>query len=377
MQQNIQYKTFKIDCKNATEVKANGKKYGLIKGYVSTFGDIDRGYDVVEKGAFIKCLEWFRTEGKKIPICWQHNLDIPIGGIDVANIYEDSKGLFLAEGKLYIDDIEKAKEIHACIKEGIVTEMSFGYMINDSSIDTIDGENVRKLKDLMLYEISPVVVPMNPKAKITDVKSFEFKELPLADKDTSWDEKSAIERIVDFLGSDEQAFLYDRNFAYTDIIDGKLMAIPKAIFHIASVITKNESNLSYKEANKIKIHLNTYYDKLGIDSPFKGIDIDGTITKQDIFNIINSDNSLEEKRNSFEKMLKKSGMSKSASKIIANKVLQNENSEEKENNINSSFITKELKNLLCDIEKNNAIELIQKNDNILINELRNLKKLIV
>lgn len=369
----IEYKSFKIDVKNVTESKANGKKYGIIKGYVSTFDNIDRGYDVVEKGAFLKGLEWLRNNGKKIPICWQHNLDMPIGGVDISDIYEDSKGLFLNEGKLYIDDIEKAREIHTCIKEGIVTEMSFGYMINNSAIETIDNENVRKLKELIIYEISPVVVPMNPNAKITDVKSFITNQLPIAEHSTEWNEDEAIKRVSKTLGDNYKMFLYENTLPFADIVDGELKAIPKAIFKITNQIKNNELDIDYKTSIKIKTELSRYYDKMNIDSPFKGVDIDGTITLNDIFNIYdNKKFSLSEKKHFLKKLIRRGTLSKSAAKMIVDKI----NFEQEKTKDNNDILINEFRQISKLIEKQNVIDNKKKKNKIILDELDKIKRII-
>lgn len=372
------FKNFKIEVKEAREVKeaSTGKKYGIIKGYASTYGNIDRYNDIVEKGAFAKCLNWFRQEGKKMPICWQHNLDMPIGGVDMSKIYEDDKGLFIAEGKLYIDDIPKAKEVYTFIKEGIVSEMSFGYMINKATPAVADDQNVTLLQELFMYEVSPVVVPANTMAKINECKSFG-NDLEIAEKNTEWNESAALQRVTAYFGAPDSAYLHEKSFPFADVIDGKLKAVPNAIFQIASKLQKNEFDINYQVAIKLKSKLSKYYDKMGIDCPFKGVDIEGTITKNDVYDIIGSDRlSLADKKYALQKMMQRGTLSKRAAQIIVERFNFEVSPQKASAPEVESFLLKELRSVAALIENADNIDNKKLNDKLLLDELNNIKKLI-
>ena len=58
------------------------------QGYASTFGNVDHGNDVVERGAFRKTLMELSNKAPRVPdtnyskimpILWQHDMDEPIG----------------------------------------------------------------------------------------------------------------------------------------------------------------------------------------------------------------------------------------------------------------------------------------------------------
>ena len=76
---------------------------GMISGYGAVFDNKDFADDVIEKGAFSKCL----TEKQTYPMLWQHNTDQPIGIWEECS--EDEHGLFL-KGRLLVDDVQQAKE---------------------------------------------------------------------------------------------------------------------------------------------------------------------------------------------------------------------------------------------------------------------------
>ena len=56
------------------------------KGYASTFGNVDLGNDIIEKGAFQETL----AKNAGLPILWQHSMQEPIG--KSTTLYEDEKG---------------------------------------------------------------------------------------------------------------------------------------------------------------------------------------------------------------------------------------------------------------------------------------------
>lgn len=142
---------------------------GVIEGYASTFGNIDLGDDVVEKGAFKKTLK----ENKGVfPILADHDPSKQIGWNVRAE--EDEKGLFVS-GKLNMES-QLARERYALAKQamdlGAKMGLSIGYMTIKAEPDD-DRPMVRRLKELRLFEYSLVTFPMNTAANLTGVKSIE------------------------------------------------------------------------------------------------------------------------------------------------------------------------------------------------------------
>jgi hypothetical protein len=140
---------------------------GLIRGYASTFGNIDYGLDVVDKGAFKKSIK----ENKGIfPILADHNPDQQIGWNKRAE--EDDAGLWV-EGILNLE-VVKAREKYALTKDalemGAKMGLSIGYMTVKSEPDR-ESPMVRRLKELKLFEYSIVTFPMNVEAMITSAKN--------------------------------------------------------------------------------------------------------------------------------------------------------------------------------------------------------------
>jgi hypothetical protein len=168
---NLEYKIFKP---NQFKIKADEE--GIIEAYVSIFGNVDLMNEVVEPGAFKKSLE------RKLPKgVWMHNWEKPIAKTLEAK--EDSHGLYI-KGQM-IMEVQQAKEAYALLKEGVVDEFSIGYQVDK---DAIDENGVRHLKELTLYEWSPVLVGANQETQLLGIKGvLPYHECPKAPEDEEWD----------------------------------------------------------------------------------------------------------------------------------------------------------------------------------------------
>jgi hypothetical protein len=115
-----------------------------------------------------------------------------------------------------------------------------------------------------------------------------FKDLPLADRQRKWDADAAERRVRKWSGAEEkpnarygQAFVwYDKdkkeNFSsyklpIADVIDGKLMAVPRAVFAAAAVVDGARGGVDIPEQDipRVKSHLAKYYKKMGEEPPWK------------------------------------------------------------------------------------------------------------
>ncbi|WP_148311292.1 HK97 family phage prohead protease [Dehalococcoides mccartyi] len=151
----LERKEFKL------ELKAFDEEAGTFEGYASTFGGMPDSYgDVVDKGAFAKTVK----EGmKRIKLLFNHNANEPIGKI--LELYEDDYGLYF-KAKLSLG-VQRAREVLALMKDGVINTMSIGY---DTITEALEGK-IRHLKEVRLWDISPVTFAANPEAVITGVKS--------------------------------------------------------------------------------------------------------------------------------------------------------------------------------------------------------------
>ena len=81
------------------------------------------------------------------------------------------------KGELLIAEVAQAREAHALMKRRIVTGLSIGYWVRESSYDEKTG--IRTLTKLDLVEISLVTFPANDDARVEAVKfKLAHGELP-------------------------------------------------------------------------------------------------------------------------------------------------------------------------------------------------------
>ena len=141
---------------------------GCFKGLASTFGNVDRGRDVVMPGAFKQTLA-DKPLGR-IKMLRDHDTTMPIGVW--TSLSEDKSGL-VAEGQLAINTA-KGRETYELMKMGALDSLSIGYQTVDDEYDR--AANVRRIKAVDLWEISVVTFPMNPSATISAVKAEDMTE---------------------------------------------------------------------------------------------------------------------------------------------------------------------------------------------------------
>lgn len=152
----MEHKTLELKIDQIT-----GRKFS---GIAST-GDLDRGNDVIAAGAFDETL---KNRAGKIKLLWNHRSDLmPIG---VPQLSAEGSNL-LVEGVL--SETVMGKEAAILLADGALKEFSIGY----NTIDSVEEEGVRTIKELELFEVSLVNFPMNENAVVTAVKNLDVKHL--------------------------------------------------------------------------------------------------------------------------------------------------------------------------------------------------------
>lgn len=183
--QNLFHKELQIafDVKTASE----DSEYVYIKGYGSTFGNLDSTGDIVHKGAFLNSIS------QKMPaMLYQHKTNDPAGVWDKA--FEDEKGLYL-EGRIP----KTNTNLVALVKMGAITKLSIGYSVVEGEYDSKTG--IRNLKQLDLWEVSLVTFPANDKATISSVKSFNDDDKIDAEQAEGILTKQDFERVLKSTGA--------------------------------------------------------------------------------------------------------------------------------------------------------------------------------
>lgn len=141
------------------QIKAeNVTDQGIFTGHASVFGVVDLDNDVVEPGAFAESIAT-GTAAAGVLIFGQHDdRKEPLGRS--MELREDATGLFV---KGQISDTAMGRDYRQLIKDGVLDQMSIGYVAQEYDVDT---NNVRHLRKVDLLEISIVNYPANTEAKI-------------------------------------------------------------------------------------------------------------------------------------------------------------------------------------------------------------------
>lgn len=163
----MEFKTFKM-----TEFKALDEP-GTFTGYAAVFNNRDLGGDVILPGAFTKTLK-----DKKGKVPFMDNHDSWSGTskrLGITYLAEDSKGLVIEKGKLILnkkEGMDAWEDMKFYQAEDMPLGISIGYDAINPTVVWEDGKRTRDLKEVALWENSLVTFPMNPKARVRNVKSF-------------------------------------------------------------------------------------------------------------------------------------------------------------------------------------------------------------
>jgi len=133
------------------------------EGHGSTFGNEDLGGDIVMPGAFKRSLAQHREAGQLPQMFWMHRSDKVPG--KWLSMKEDKKGLKV---KGTLAETPLGDEIRTLLQMDAVRGLSIGYRTIDQDFD---DEGRRLLKEIELWEVSVVSLPMNPLAQVAHAKS--------------------------------------------------------------------------------------------------------------------------------------------------------------------------------------------------------------
>ena len=115
-----------------------------------------------------------------------------------------------------------------------------------------------------------------------------FQDLPLADRDRSWDGDAAEKRVRSWADAEDEpdakyrdahvwydADEKDEFGAYklliADVIDGRLKAVPRGVMAAGNVMqgARGGVDLPAKDIDRVKSHLARYYEKMGETAPWE------------------------------------------------------------------------------------------------------------
>lgn len=142
-------------------------------GYGAVFDNVDFGGDLITQGAFSASLAGHKSAGSMPAMFYEHGKygggpALPVGVW--TSLSEDGHGL-KAEGRLL--DTQMGRDLHMALKAGAVSGLSIGYKVTDASPRVAPTDPKRTIKGAHLSEVSLVNDPMNPRARVVQVKSFD------------------------------------------------------------------------------------------------------------------------------------------------------------------------------------------------------------
>jgi HK97 family phage prohead protease len=180
----VEHKSFKAT------VVATGSP-GELVAFAAVTGNLDRGSDVIQVGAFERVVAKFKTGELDLPpLLFGHNTeDIrqylgSIKQIDEVRpgdsrlsdrLFQKGYGALRVVGKLNLDT-ESGRAAWALVQAGDLKTLSFMYTVapGGSEIVQAKGESYRLLKEIdEVFEVSLLPVPMNSEARVAGLKSLD------------------------------------------------------------------------------------------------------------------------------------------------------------------------------------------------------------
>lgn len=163
-----------------TKQDESGTDLGVVGAFVAVMGNIDYGDDIIAQGAFKKTIS---ERASKIRVLDNHNSWSAVDAVgklltirevtqnelpqELLAQYPDATGGLYVEIQFILDEpSDESAKIFRRIKHGVIDEYSIGFEIikqDYQEIETNEGlKQVRIIKEIRLWEVSPVIFAMNP-----------------------------------------------------------------------------------------------------------------------------------------------------------------------------------------------------------------------
>ena len=178
------------------EVKALDEEARTFSGLAATYA-LDLGGDVIEPGAFKKTLKDWKRGKRVLPLLDSHNsgsVRSVVGKLLEAE--EAPKGL---DATFEVIDGPDGDEVFRRVKGGYVDGLSIGYSAVQVRYPETAEEQAtgvyRFLKEVKLIEVSVVLWPMNPEARI-DTATAKALLMAAKDKDLTEDDRAELKSLA-------------------------------------------------------------------------------------------------------------------------------------------------------------------------------------
>ena len=145
------------------EVRNDEDQPPRLIGYAAMFGEMSEdlgGFrERIAPGAFSKAI------GGDVRALFNHDSNLILGRTKskTLTIVEDQRGLRI---EITPPDTQVARDLMESVSRGDVDQMSFGFRTIKENWEEVDGELVRTLVEVRLFDVSPVVFPAYPQTEI-------------------------------------------------------------------------------------------------------------------------------------------------------------------------------------------------------------------
>tara|TARA_B100000902_G_scaffold306822_1_gene295610 strand:+ start:7160 stop:8449 length:1290 start_codon:yes stop_codon:yes gene_type:complete len=207
-------------------IKEDGEEKGSVEAVFSVYNNVDSDGDVVIPGAVKSGFA-----NNQVPMVFAHKWDQPIG----KGVIEEKDDSAVFKGSFFMDT-EAGKEAYNLVKSmGDLQQWSFGFRVNDSEVGKVQKDDsetqARFLKDLTVYEVSPVLVGANQETYTLAIKTGE--DTVYEAKGEVTEEKIALDQ--DVFDNEEDAKKRGKELgcegSHTHEVDGKEVFMP-CVSHI-------------------------------------------------------------------------------------------------------------------------------------------------
>lgn len=152
-----------------------GDDVPAIEGYAAVFDDKTDMWlftESIARGAFAESLE----RGDDVRALFNHNPSMVLGRSKAGTVElkEDDKGLWT---KIYPPKTELGRSVVELIKRGDISQMSFGFFVDEEAVDYKDGQKPHvTIRKATLFDVSPVTFPAYENTEIALARAHESKE---------------------------------------------------------------------------------------------------------------------------------------------------------------------------------------------------------
>ena len=144
-----------------------------IRGYAALFNvlseDLGGFKEQIAPGAFAGSIH------DDVRALWNHDTNLILGRTraKTLTLEEDKKGLRI---EIHPPNTQAGRDGVESIKRGDITQMSFGFQTRKDHWEMKEGQQIRTLLDVALFEVSPVVFPAYPDTTVAVRSLDRWKE---------------------------------------------------------------------------------------------------------------------------------------------------------------------------------------------------------